>query len=439
MTVWITSRAAAPAPWVDALVAHGVLAAPLPAAESMPTAGTVVHVAVDGDLVSTGEAVHSLRSRLPGWSVWVCTRSLMPDDRALLRRVGADRVIGAPGPRPSDAADRIAAEHLAEAPVDDRRFGALIGGSVPMRQVWRHLEVLGPLDHTVLLQGEPGTGKELAAAELHRLRARGRFVAVNCALLDRARMQSDLFGHERGAFTGASERRPGFFQQAADGTLFLDEVGELDVTTQAGLLRVLQTGELQPVGSDKTLRSTARVVLATNRDLEHDTRSGRFQRDLLDRIGGYGVELPPLRARRSDLVLLAQHFLDRHNARAGTRLSLSEPAADSLFRGGWPGNVRQLGHVIERAAAYTTGGDGPVRADMIEEAVQRQRPRESGKAVRFDPLAETWDAVLERVRDAYFGALEEVFGADVQTMAERAGRSRSQVYDILRRRRERQS
>jgi two-component system response regulator HydG len=211
-------------------------------------------------------------------------------------------------------------------------------------------------ESTVLITGESGTGKELVARALHRRgsRSRGPFVALNCAAMTDSLLESELFGHARGAFTDAKEARAGLLVKAKGGTFFLDEIGEMPLGMQAKLLRALETRAVRPVGSDVEVPFDARLVAATNRDIETDVEDGRFRRDLYFRINVIRVDVPPLRARGSDILLLAQHSVERLARRLGKAVAgISAPAAERLLAYPWPGNVRELQNAIERAVALT--------------------------------------------------------------------------------------
>ncbi|MFQ5348987.1 MAG: sigma-54-dependent transcriptional regulator, partial [Thermoanaerobaculia bacterium] len=241
----------------------------------------------------------------------------------------------------------------AEAEAFEVPGGPLIVGRHPrMRAALRLLEKVAPADSTVLLTGESGTGKELFAHALHALseRAGGPFVAVNCAAIPEGLLESELFGHEKGAFTGAHRRRSGRFEQAAAGTLLLDEVAELTSAVQGKVLRVLEERSFERVGGAATLTTDARLVAATNRDLAAMVESGEFRADLFYRLDVFPIELPPLRERSSDLPALARHLLERLAERhGGVPLKLDDDAAELLAAQPWPGNVRQLANLLERA------------------------------------------------------------------------------------------
>ena len=234
------------------------------------------------------------------------------------------------------------------------RFGlpGLIASSAEMAQVLDLVGRVAPTDATVLIRGESGTGKEIIAKALHHAsqRAEGRFVAINCGALPEPLLESEIFGHVKGAFTGAGSNKKGLFEEAHGGTLFLDEIGEMTPGLQVKLLRALQSGEVRPVGSTQVITVDARVVAATNRDLEPMIRQGMFREDLFYRLSVIPIVLPPLRERREDIPLLAEHFLARFARRQGRVLRLSAGATERLLRYGWPGNVRELENAMERLA-----------------------------------------------------------------------------------------
>jgi Nif-specific regulatory protein len=233
----------------------------------------------------------------------------------------------------------------------------IIGTSSSMREVYAMLTQVAPSDATVLITGESGTGKELVAAELHRLskRAAGSFVKVNCAALPESIIESELFGHEKGAFTGATAQRKGRFELAHSGSIFLDEIGELPPQMQVKLLRVLQERELERVGGTSTIKVDVRLIAATNRNLEDGVRTGRFREDLYYRLNVFPLRIPPLRERKSDIMLLADHFAGKYGEKNGKRiLRISAPAIDLLTSHSWPGNVRELENCIERAVILST-------------------------------------------------------------------------------------
>ncbi|QYE34216.1 MULTISPECIES: nitrogen regulation protein NR(I) [Sphingosinicellaceae] len=233
----------------------------------------------------------------------------------------------------------------------------LIGRSAAMQEVYRTIARVVPTSLTVMILGESGTGKELVARAIHDLGPRRRepFVAVNMAAIPRELIESELFGHERGAFTGAAARASGRFEQAQGGTLFLDEIGDMPIDAQTRLLRVLQSGDFTAVGSARVQRADVRIVAATNQDLRRLIEAGRFREDLFYRLNVIPLKLPPLRARIDDIPVLARHFLDRAAAEGLPRKGLDAGAIEAIQRHSWPGNVRELENLMRRLAALTRG------------------------------------------------------------------------------------
>ncbi len=235
---------------------------------------------------------------------------------------------------------------------------AMIGQSPAMQDVYSMLERLADTDATVLITGESGTGKELVAQALHQRspRRNGPLVAFNCAAVPDTMLESEMFGHARGAFTDAKASRKGLFTQANGGTLFLDEIGEMPLATQVKLLRALQERKVRPVGGDKEVSFDARVISATSRDLETEVAEQRFREDLYYRINVVRIHMPPLRARGTDILLLAEHFVARFSEHASKPVhGIATAAADKLLSYNWPGNVRELQNCMERAVALTAG------------------------------------------------------------------------------------
>jgi len=241
--------------------------------------------------------------------------------------------------------------------VIDKRFGieGMVGDSPEMQRIYTMIRQVGPTKATVLVLGESGTGKEVLARAIHQIspRAKKDCVAVNCAALPESLLESELFGHERGAFTGAVSRRPGRFEMADGGTLFLDEIGEIPLSMQVKLLRVLEQREIQRVGGNETIKVDVRLICATNRDLEEEVAEGRFREDLYYRLKVVEATLPPLRKRRSDIGPLARHFLKEFAKENGREEpTLSKEAIEALQKYHWPGNVRELRNVMENTFVF---------------------------------------------------------------------------------------
>jgi len=235
------------------------------------------------------------------------------------------------------------------------RFDLLIGSSPPMRRLYEQLERVSGTEASVLITGESGTGKELVARAIHeRSRPQGPFVAISCPALPEALLESELFGHARGAYTDAKSARKGAFLQAHGGTVFLDEIAELPLLLQPKLLRALEARVVRPVGGDAEVPFETRILAATNRDLESDVEEGRFREDLFYRINVIQIKLPPLRDRGNDILLLAQHFVERFREQCGKHVQgFTEGVGEKLLDYAWPGNVRELRNAVERAVALT--------------------------------------------------------------------------------------
>jgi two-component system nitrogen regulation response regulator NtrX len=301
----------------------------------------------------------------------------------------------------------------------------LIGESEPMKRLEAQIRSAAAAAARVLITGENGSGKEIVARTLHRLspRADHAFVDVNCAAIPEELIESELFGHRKGAFTGAIEDRKGKFELADGGTLFLDEIGDMSLKTQAKVLRVLQEQTFQRVGAGQTIRVDVRVIAATNKNLEQEIGAGTFRSDLYYRLNVIPVDVPPLRERGGDILLLAEHFLRRFAAETrAPKKRLSAAAGAKLRAYSWPGNVRELRNVVERLAILTPH-------EVIEaEDIQLGGPREMTSGIRGDlPLREARDEferqyILSRLRD---------FGGNVSRTADALGVERSNLYRKL--------
>ena len=280
---------------------------------------------------------------------------------------------------------RLAAEklYLEEEIRTDRRTDAFIGESAAIRDVLDQVKHVAPTDSAVLITGETGTGKELIARAVHRFSRRSDrvFVKLNCAAIPKELLESELFGHEKGAFTGAIERRLGRFELADGGTLFLDEVGDIPPELQSKFLRVLQEQEFERLGSGKTIKVDVRLVAATHRNLKKLVADGKFREDLFYRLHVFPVPLPPLRERREDIPALVRHFVDLFARRLGRSIG-TVPAAslDALQRHSWPGNVRELEHLIERAVILTPGGELRVPLGDLQSTTALAPPEENKPA-----------------------------------------------------------
>jgi transcriptional regulator with GAF, ATPase, and Fis domain len=314
---------------------------------------------------------------------------------------------------------------------ETRALGEIIGRSTPMRHISEQVSVVAPTNATVLILGESGTGKELVAREIHKASSRrdGTMVRVNCAAVPRDLFESEFFGHVKGAFTGALRDRVGRFELANGGTLFLDEVSEIPIELQSKLLRAIQEGEYERVGSDKTLKTDVRLVAATNRNLVEEVRRGRFREDLYYRLNVFPITLAPLRERKSDIPLLAAHFVERACKEFKKVLCYIPPESlASLKTYEWPGNVRELQNVVERAVI--TARDGPISFELpsVPDTSQgsRRSDESSGVQVRTDDELREAEranilAVLNKTRWKVYGrgGAAELLGIKAGTLAAR--------------------
>ena len=333
---------------------------------------------------------------------------------------------------------RARAEAAEEALRRREGFGELLGDSPPMEQVRYLIDRVCDLDVTVLLTGESGTGKEVAARAIHRSgQRRDRpFVAVNCGAIPDRLLESELFGHARGAFTGADQARDGLMHEAGDGTLFLDEIGDLPLDLQVKLTRALQERVFRRVGDTRERPLRARVVAATHRDLRQAVEDGRFREDLYFRLEVYPIELPALRARGDDLLLLAHHFLRRAVERFGRAVEAFEPEAlRAMTRYGWPGNVRELEHVVDRAVILADGGH--ITCDDLPDTVRlSEHPTtgDGGPPAGFARMnyrdALEWGRA--RTTRQYLHALMRAHAGNVTQAAKHAGIERESLHRLLR-------
>ncbi len=315
------------------------------------------------------------------------------------------------------------------------RFENLVAKSPAMHGVLELMHRAADSTATVLVTGESGTGKEVVARALHFAgpRRERRFVAVNCGAIPEALMESELFGHVRGSFTGASSDKRGLFEEADGGTIFLDEIGELPVGLQVKLTRVLQERVVRRVGAGEERKVDVRVIAASNADLKGAVAAGKFREDLYYRLDVFPIHLPPLRDRREDVPALAAFFLDKHGRRAeGRPEGFTPEALTALVRFDWPGNVRQLENAVERALAVTDGPRVELEA-LPDEVASAARPRLTGARELQLTYREVVDLARDRASREYLVALMREFGGNVTEAARRAGVERESLHRLLKR------
>ncbi len=319
----------------------------------------------------------------------------------------------------------------------DYRFHNILSKSPKMRRIFDLIKHVGPLGSTVLVWGETGTGKELIAQAIHASDTRrdGPFIALNCAALNDSLLESELFGHERGAFTGADRRKKGRFEAADGGTLFLDEIGEVSAAMQSKLLRVLQSGTFERVGGTETIRVDVRIVAASNKRLEDEVKAARFRSDLFYRLNVVRIDVPPLRERVEDIPLLALHFLEKLTAMSTPPVTEIDSAAmQALLEHTWPGHVRELENAIKAAVAMA---DGPViHRDALPATVAPRRGRAgaggSGSLIDIErPLPDLTGDLIAQVERDYFTRLLAHYKGNVARCAKHSGLSRRSVTQKL--------
>jgi len=305
------------------------------------------------------------------------------------------------------------------------QFKNIIGQSGPMQEVFKAVSKVIDSNVTVLLQGESGTGKELIARAIHFESAKRKnkpFIAVNCSALPESLLESELFGHEKGAFTGAVARRIGKFEQAHGGTIFLDEIGEMSPATQVKVLRVLQEREFERVGGNELVKVDVRILSATNKDIEEEVKKGQFREDLYYRLSVFPIKIPPLRERKEDIPLLAQYFLGKYAQREGKEVhSISSEALEVMMAYNWPGNVRELENAIERGVVLASGDE--IAAKDLPPNVRSIGEKKI--VVNTSSTLNTWIEKLEE--EALRKALLECEG-NISLTARKLGIGRATIY-----------
>jgi transcriptional regulator with GAF, ATPase, and Fis domain len=328
------------------------------------------------------------------------------------------------------------AEHVQVAPSASSEFGRAVGPSLVMRQVFGLLERIAPTDATVLLEGETGTGKDVLAQSIHGHSARQSepFVVVDCGAISYNLIESEFFGHERGAFTGAVQARAGAFETVGKGTLFLDEIGELPLDVQPKLLRVLETGEFRRVGGNKPLRCEARIIAATKRDLKLEVERGKFREDLYFRLAVVPLTVPPLRARREDIPALVECFLEQareRDPRVAT-LGISEETMAGLAAHDWPGNVRELRNVLDRAV-YIAAASSDSKLRLLDLPVLSRGSGGDWHFVEGESYRETRARYEHEFEQRYVSWLLGRHGGNVSAAARSAKMDRKYLHDLARR------
>lgn len=366
---------------------------------------------------SESEVVDETVSKLPA----VFTYSRDDLERALIQaRSRREKILEQLQPRFSEAVDQFYQWIYSE---ERFQFHGIVGKSHKMQAVFELIRRVAETDITVLIQGETGTGKELVARAIHKSSHRSAepFVAVNCGAIPETLLESELFGHTKGAFTGASEDRQGMLREAEGGTVFLDEIGDTSEMFQVKLLRALQEREIQPLGSSQPVPIDVRIIAATGKNLQREVESGHFRSDLYYRINVVRIELPPLRDRRDDILPLTRHFIKKYNQRMGKKVrDVSPEAAQSLEKYDWNGNVRELENAIERAVALTLGYE-ITPSDLPENIVKKSSEKVSTSAAQQIKT-------LEEVEADYIGKLLREYEGNYSEVAEKLGIGRTTLW-----------
>ena len=396
------------------------------------TVEKAVLISPERGVVDVGEQVECVREIIgPQRRLILCALHPGVADRPTLIECGASVIIGPQSWAAGHIATRVLGQLILDEALKPNGLGLLRGATRQMRNLYEHIQKLAPISENILILGERGTGKELVAREIHEFsNLSGAYKTINCATIDPALMVNELFGHKRGGFTGADRDQDGLIASAGEGTVFFDEIGDLNLQAQAQLLRVLEYREVKRVGSNEIENIKARMVFATNSNLEAACNENKFRRELLDRIDGFTLELPPLRERKADIPLLVNHFVERHNAKYNACLKVPQEGIDCLFRYNWPGNVRELLKIIKKAAVYADASHD-ISNIILRELVRKQDVKTSHSFIPFDPSVDGWRSVISRAESVYFNALLVYTDGNREEAKRLSGLSRSQFFEKL--------
>jgi len=388
--------------------------------------------------------LEQVRDRWPELPVIMMTGHATVKSAVEAMRLGAYDYLVKPFPVPSDVIETVrravewkrlkARNAELERQVDAAVRGGIVGASAPMQEAFEALRSVAPTDATVLLLGESGTGKELFARAIHdgSSRKNGPFLPVNCSALTDELLASELFGHVRGAFSGAQTSKRGLFEVASGGTLFLDEIGDISAAMQVGLLRALESGEIKPVGSTDNRTVDTRIVAATNRDLLAATTDGSFREDLYYRLNVFAIELPPLRRRAADIPLLVHHLLDRHAEKIGKTTPKVDDAVMAILEGyKWPGNVRELDNVVQRMIVLLRGD--VVTPNLLPPAIRGSGSEDRGQANLKIPFTEAKARVLYQFEKSYVERMLRSHKGNLARAARESGLDKANFRRVVKR------
>ena len=397
----------------------------------------VILVAATQETLDAGEAASQIRQRL-GVEQKLVLCMLRPNLPQTLLDIGVSEIICSAGVAVERFVERILGHLIREKHVRPYAFDALRGATWQMRKLYYDIEQYASLKDPVLILGETGTGKRLIADALHnKARGKGKLVPINCAAIDRELLADELFGHVKGAFTTGNYDRKGMIEEAEGGTAFIDEIGDLDATSQIKLLDVVETNRVRRAGANHFKEMNTRFVFATHRNLEERIREGLFREDFYARINMLVLEVPPLRERLADIPLLVEHFVKVFNQKYETSVQVQAGAVDELFRYDWPRNVRELEAVVRRAAARV-GTAGLVTDIVLRESIRDPREFQSGHAkanqqrnlIVVDPEVAPWHEVRDKTEAMYFRLLTEVAKNEAHALT-LCGMKRARLYEIL--------
>jgi DNA-binding NtrC family response regulator len=406
---------------------------------SWPVETTNLTIVVSGNQRSSdeAEAVDQIRQKLgPDRTLVACILRPSEIQAQTLYKVGVNEIICPSGSHTTLLAERIQAYLILEGYVTPFACDELHGATAEMKKIFEDIDNYAPLREAVLIRGETGTGKGLVARALHRKGKRdGKFIKIECVAINPNLMESELFGHVKGSFSDAKSDRTGLIEAASDGTAFVDEIGDLDLSLQKKLLGVVEDRVIRRVGDNADRPINTRFVFATHCILEEGIREKTFREDLYARINRLIVELPPLREHRADIPLLVKHLLKRFNVRNHTEVEIATGAVDELFHYDWPLNVRELDDVVCRAAAKMKVGqlitDVTLRESIRDpRELRTTHARKYAHTFSFDPLDETWPKMSERAKHEYFKSLGRV-ARDMDHAIALSGIQRAQLYRII--------
>jgi len=389
-----------------------------------------VHIQSELDNEAFFPQVTALRKKLPDQSLlWLVSTTSI--EHGQLTRLGVQRVLAPIGSTVQHIAERLLAELAIYLPQERFRFGKLLGISKAIQALRERILQIADLDEPILILGETGTGKGMVAEEIHRHSQRpGQdSFKINSAEFKDEHLESELFGYAKGSFTGAHSYRRGLIREAGQGTFFLDEIGELNLQSQAKLLSVIEDRRVRPLGANAYENIAARLIFATNRKLAEEVAAEKFRQDLYERLRVYELHLPPLRERRADILLLAQHFLDAFNAKYERALKLPDNCRDALYSHDWPGNVRELRSVVFRAAGFSKGRDTVASGILLESLRGGETGARHDLEFKFDPTTMTWEEVQARLKASYFRKLVSSTESKKEGIAI-SGLSKARFYDI---------